>query len=173
MEEYEKAIEFEIGDKVVHPYHGAGIVIGIEERDFTEEFRRYYVIDLIAYNGILMVPITNAQKIGLRQVCETSAIPRVMEILCAPPNELPEDHKERRAWLEEKMKDRDIESVTEVVRDLAWRERRDGLTTVDARLYEEAQTFLASELALVEGMELEEAKEKLHAILEKGWSNSA
>lgn len=164
-EEYGGTTTFKIGDKVVHPYHGAGMVIDIEEKEFLEEFKRYYVIDLIAYERTLMIPIENAHEIGLRQAFKATAIPHIMDILRAPPERLPGNYRKRQAWIKEKMEEGDVESITEVLRDLVWYRREDRLTKIDARLYERAQMLLAGELALAEGIKLKEAKERLHAAL--------
>jgi len=51
---------FEIGDKVVHPFHGAGVIISIEGKEFLEERGRYYVIDLLTCEGVVMVPVASA-----------------------------------------------------------------------------------------------------------------
>ena len=81
---------FDIGDKVVHPAHGAGTVIAIEEKNILDKANRYYVIDLVSQNGVmLMVPVTDARTIGLRQVIEEAAISRVFEVLNSPPNVYP------------------------------------------------------------------------------------
>jgi len=156
---------FKIGDKVVHPYHGAGMVIDIEEKRFLEESGRYYIIELVACEGIVMVPIDNVQKIGLRRVSETRAISRAMDVLASTPDPLSSDHRERQAYAQEKLKTGDLITVTEVVRNLAWRNQQKGLTMADSKLYQRAQTFLASELALARGIELQEAMEQLQTAL--------
>jgi len=156
---------FKIGDKVVHPYHGAGMVINIEEKRFLKERGRYYIIDLLAYDGIVMVPTNNIQKIGLRRVSGTRAISRAMNTLASTPDTLSSDHRERQARAQEKLNTGDLIKVTEVVRNLAWRNHQGGLTMADNKLYQRAQTFLASELALARGIELQEAKELLQTAL--------
>lgn len=157
---------FKIGDKVVHPYHGAGRVVDIEEKKFLEERGRYYIIDLVACDGVVMVPTDNVQKIGLRRVSGTRDISRAMATLTSTPDMLSSDHRERQARAEEKLKTGDLIEVTEVVRNLSWRNHQKGLTMADNKLYRRAQTFLASELALAKGIELKEAKEQLQTALD-------
>ncbi len=157
---------FKIGDKVVHPYHGAGKVVDIEEKKFLEERGRYYIIDLVACDGVVMVPTDNVQKIGLRRVSGTRDISRAMATLTSTPDMLSSDHRERQARAEEKLKTGDLIEVTEVVRNLSWRNHQKGLTMADNKLYRRAQTFLASELALAKGIELKEAKEQLQTALD-------
>ena len=153
---------FKIGDNVVHPYHGAGRVIDIKEKSFLKENGRYYII---ACDSIVMVPTNNIQKIGLRQVSGTRAISRAMATLTSTPDTLSSDHRERQARAQEKLNTGDLIKVTEVVRNLAWRNQQSGLTMADNKLYQRAQTFLASELALARGIELQEAMEQLQTAL--------
>jgi CarD family transcriptional regulator len=156
---------FQIGDKVVHPYHGAGKVIDIKEKNLLKQRGRYYIIDLIASDGIVMVPIDKVQRIGLRRVSGRRAISRAMATLASTPDTLSSDHRERQARAQEKLNTGDLIKVTEVVRNLAWRNHEGRLTMADNKLYQRAQTFLASELALARGIELQEAMEQLQTAL--------
>ena len=156
---------FKIGDKVVHPYHGAGMVVEIEEKKLLRKCGRYYVIDLIAYDGIVMVPIDKVQEIGLRRVSGKRAISRAMNTLASTPDTLSSDHRERQARAQEKLNTGEIIKVTEVVRNLAWRNHQGGLTIADNKIYQRAQTFLASELALAKEIELQEAMKQVQMAL--------
>ena len=156
---------FEIGDRVVHPSHGAGKVIDIKEKNFLKELGCYYIIDLVAYSGIVMVPIDNVQGIGLRPVSGRRVVSHAMDILASTPDTLPSDFKERQAGVQEKLKTGNFITITEVVRNLAGRNRQKGLTMADSRLYQRAQSFLASELALAKGIELQDAMKQLQIAL--------
>ena len=59
---------YKVGDKIVHPAHGAGVIAAIEQKDLLDEFNRYYVIELAAQDLRLMVPVRTAPDIGLRKV---------------------------------------------------------------------------------------------------------
>ncbi len=156
---------FKIGDKVVHPYHGAGMVVDIEEKKLLTERGRYYIIDLVASDGILMVPTNNVQRIGLRRVSGRRAISRAMNTLTSTPDTLSSDHRERQARAQEKLNTGDLIEVTKVMRNLAWRNHEGRLTMADNKIYQRAQTFLASELSLARGVELQEAMEQLQTAL--------
>jgi CarD family transcriptional regulator len=156
---------FQIGDKVVHPYHGAGMVVDIKEKKLLKQHGRYYIIDLVASDGLVMVPTNNVQRIGLRRVSGRRAISRAMDTLASTPDTLSSDHRERQARAQEKLNTGDLIKVTEVVRNLAWRNHQGRLTMADNKLYQRAQTFLASELALARGIELQEAMEQLQTAL--------
>ena len=160
---------FKIGDKVVHPYHGAGMVIDIEEKMLLKEYRRYYIVDLVACDGVVMVPTRDTQKIGLRRVSGRQAISQALNTLTSTPDTLSSDHRERQARAQEKLNTGDLIEVTEVMRNLGWRNHQGRLTMADNKLYQRAQTFLASELSLAKGIELQEAMNQLQTVLNDEW----
>jgi CarD family transcriptional regulator len=139
--------------------------VDIEDKKFLEGCGRYYIIDLVACDGVVMVPTDKVQQIGLRRISGTRDISRAMDTLASTPDKLSSDHRERQARAEEKLKTGDLIEVTEVVRNLAWRNHQKGLTMADNKLYRRAQAFLASELALAKGIELQEALEQLEIAL--------
>jgi len=164
---------FAVGDKVVHPDHGAGIVTAIEQLDVLDEFNHYYVISPIASQMRLLVPIRNAEQIGLRPAVNTNALSKTLAILQGPPNSLPEDYKERQAQIQEQLRSADLESVCTVVRDLTWLRQMSGLTARDSELLQRATVLLAGEFALVKGVALEEAERELQITLHQSLATLA
>jgi CarD family transcriptional regulator len=157
---------FDIGDKVVHPTHGAGQVTGIEKQDLLEQYHRYYIIDLAADDRTLMIPVSNAEEIGLRSISHEAALSQVWHILDATAKTLPDDHRKRQERIQEKLKTGDVVKVAEVVRDLSALKREDHLTSFDTRLLERAEQFLACEIALVEGVQVSEAERMISETLD-------
>jgi CarD family transcriptional regulator len=149
---------FDIGDKVVHPTHGAGLVKGIKKQDLLEQYHRYYVIDLAADDRTLMIPVSNAEEIGLRSISQEAALSQVWHILSATAETLPDDYKKRQERIQEKLKTGDAIKVAEVIRDLSTLKREDRLTSFDTKLFERAQQFLACEVALIEEVQISEAE---------------
>ena len=159
---------FDIGDKVVHPAHGAGQVKGIKEQDILEQYHRYYVIDLAFDGRTLMIPVSNAEEIGLRSISQQAALSQVWHTLGAAAEPLPDDHKRRQECIQEKLKTGDVMEVAEVIRDLSALKREDHLTSFDTQLLEKAQQFLACEVALVEGMQVSQSERMISETLDSG-----
>lgn len=65
---------FDIGDKVVYPMHGAGVIESIEEKEILGEKQKYYVMRLPLGNMKVMVPMKNVKSIGLREVVDEETI---------------------------------------------------------------------------------------------------
>ena len=159
---------FDVGDKVVHPIHGAGLVIGIKKQDLLEQYHRYYVIDLAVDDRTLMIPVSKAEEIGLRSISRKAALSQVWHTLGAAAKTLLDDYKKRQERIQEKLKTGDVIRVAEVIRDLSARKREDRLTSFDTRLLERAQQFLSSEVALVEGVPVNEAERMIYETLDNG-----
>jgi CarD family transcriptional regulator len=162
---------FEARDKVVHPQHGAGIIVGFKD-DVLKGFGRYYVIDLVAYERTVMIPVDGADDIGLRQVSAPTVLARVLKTLTASPTLLPGNYTERQAGIGERLKTGDIIEVAGVVRDLAWHSRRKKLTMVDSSLFDQARKFLASELALAKDIDMAEAMGWVDCTLNECWDQA-
>ena len=157
---------FDIGDKVVHPTHGAGQVTDIKKQDLLEQYQRYYVIDLAVDDRTLMIPVSKAEEIGLRCISQETALSKVWRTLGATAETLPDDHKRRQEYIQEKLKTGDAIQVAEVVRDLSALKREDHLTSFDTKLLERAQQFLSSEVALVEGVQVSEVERIIYETLD-------
>jgi CarD family transcriptional regulator len=157
---------FDVGDKVVHPTHGAGKVKGIEEQDLLEQYHRYYIIDLAVDDRTLMIPVSNAEEIGLRSISQRADLSQMWHTLSATAETLPGDHKRRQEHIQEKLKTGATLKIAEVVRDLSSLKREDHLTSFDTRLLERAQQFLASEVAMVEEVQVSEAERMIYETLD-------
>ena len=159
---------FKVKDAVVHPNYGAGVITEIKERHIYGQGKPYYSIDLLSQPGTtVMVPVGKEESIGLRRPIAKSRISRLWRILRDEPGALPTDHKERYAEIEERLHDCDFFRTAEVVRDLAWRrEEKRQLTAVGKRLYRTGLEFLASELAAVQGSDMDAAEAQIAERLE-------
>ena len=163
---------FKSGDAIVHPLRGAGIVVRVEERQWHGSKDMYYRIELLGQPGSsLMIPIEAAKKIGVRRAISRSKLNHVWRVLRANPQTLPDKHKERYQLLEDKLHAGDIFEVAEVVRDMAWRQQREGrLTTLGKRMYEEGLMLLAGEVAAAQGVDLADAEAEVKERLKKTMS---
>lgn len=155
---------FSIGDKVVHPLYGAGTVVSIDRKQINLQCQAYYIIELLTMQGTLMVPVERADQVGLRYPVEK--VETVIQILQSEPANLPNDHRERQDAIWSTIRTGDTVKISEVVRNLAWRDRESKLTAADAQLFQRAQEFLAGELALCQGVELEIAQRQVELALE-------
>ena len=65
---------FSIGDKIVYPMHGAGIIKNIEEKEILGEKAFYFILELPICQMKLMVHVNNSQKLGLSDIVNEETI---------------------------------------------------------------------------------------------------
>jgi CarD family transcriptional regulator len=128
-------IDFEIGDHVVYPHHGAGQVVKKEEKNILGEVREYLTIKILHNDMTVMVPCQNAGKAGLRRVIDPETVKKVLAVLAADVSEMPKNWNRRFKHNRDKIKTGDIYELAEVVRNLAVREQDKGLSTGEKREY--------------------------------------
>src|ERR1044072_5934348 len=139
-------VEFEVGDNVVYPHHGAGKVVKKEEKNILGEVRQYLTIKILHNDMTVMVPCENAAKAGLRRVIDEETVKKVLAVLAADVSEMPKNWNRRFKHNRDKIKTGDIYELAEVVRNLAVREQDKGLSTGEKQMYTRAKKILASEM---------------------------
>lgn len=142
---------FKIGDKVVYPMHGAGIIEGIEEKEFLGKCQRYYVLRLPIKEMKVMLPTDNIDTLGLRDVVQENVIADVLIKLGESQSDMSSNWNRRYRNNMEKIKTGDILDVAEVVRDLQIMDKEKGLSTGERKMLSNTKQILVSELALVQG----------------------
>jgi CarD family transcriptional regulator len=137
--------KFEVGDNVVYPHHGAGVVRKKETKDLMGEKRDYLTINILHNNMTVMVPCENANRAGLRRVIDEEQVKKVIGVLTDEVSEMPKNWNRRFKHNREKIKTGDVYELAEVVRNLAIREWEKGLSTGEKQMYTRAKKILASE----------------------------
>ena len=156
---------FNIGDKVVYPMHGAGVIENIEEREISGETVRYYIIKLPMGEMKAMVPLNKVNEVGLRQVIDEEEILKVFEVLKSESSNMPINWNHRYRANLEKIKSGSIFEVAEVVRNLVTRDRQKGLSTGEKKMLENARRILISELVLAKNVSQNKMEEMLDSYL--------
>jgi len=164
-------IEYEIGDNVVYPHHGAGKVLKKEQKTVLGEEREYLTIKILHNDMTVMVPCENAGKAGLRRVIGEEAVAKVLSVLRDDVSEMPKNWNRRFKHNREKIKTGDVYELAEVVRNLAIRESEKGLSTGEKQMYTRAKKILASELMYALEMGEDEAEEHLDSLIEDAHSD--
>jgi len=157
---------FKVGDRVVHPQHGVGHVVKLEDREFEPGVIKGYYEISIPGGSTLWAPV-DIQTSGLRKLAEKSDIARCRKILESHPSPLVADARLRQADLADRLKLGTIRSQCEVVRDLYAHGEHKSLYGTIANFFRTAQNVLCQEWAVVEGITLSQAIEEVNALLEK------
>ena len=156
---------FRIGDKIVHPMHGAGIVDGIVTRKVNGVLRDYYSLRLPVGDMVVMIPTESCREIGVRAILTGD---QVEQILCQiaglevalEPNW---NHRYRENML--RLKSGDLMEVAKVVKSLMLRESRRGLSTGERKMLHSAKQILISEIGMAQSISYKEAESRMDAAL--------
>src|ERR1700752_1247287 len=158
-------LEFEIGDSVVYPHHGAGKVLREEVKEVLGESREYLTIKILHNDMTVMVPTENAALAGLRRVIDEDTVKKVLAVLQDECSEMPKNWNRRFKHNRDKIKTGDIYELAEVVRNLATRECEKGLSTGEKQMFTRAKKILASELMYALELDEDGAEEHLDNLL--------
>ena len=158
-------LEYQIGDSVVYPHHGAGKVLKKEQKEVLGEKREYLTIKILHNDMTVMVPCENAGKAGLRRVIDDDDVQKVLGVLRDDVSDMPKNWNRRFKHNRDKIKTGDVFELAEVVRNLAIREADKGLSTGEKQMYTRAKKILASELMYALEMEEGEAEEHLEELI--------
>ena len=164
-----ECIDFEVGDNVVYPHHGAGQVVKKQDKEVLGEVRQYLTIKILHNDMTVMVPCANAGKAGLRRVIDDETVKKVLAVLADDVSDMPKNWNRRFKHNRDKIKTGDIYELAEVVRNLAVREQDKGLSTGEKQMYTRAKKVLASEMMYA----LEKTEDEAEAYLDEVLSRTA
>ena len=148
---------FSIGDKIVYPMHGAGIIEKIEEKKILGEIRKYYILNVPYGDMKIMIPVDSSREIGIRSIISDEELGCVLELLSGETSEMSTNWNRRYRENMEKLKTGDVLEVAEVVRNLMRTDRQKKLSTGEKKMLTNAKQILSSEIILIKGIELSEA----------------
>ena len=149
---------FSVGDKIVHPMHGAGTISAIEEKNIGNETEEYYIISMPGEVKV-MVPIAKAEQIGVRNIIAESDVSKVLGILEEDETEMSNNWNKRYRDNTDKMRSENIFEVADVIRNLSFKQKEKGLSTGEKKMLNNAKQILVSELVLAEHSSKEEVEQ--------------
>lgn len=158
-------MQFEVGETVVYPHHGAAQIVEVKKRTIRGEEKVYLKLNVAQGDLTIEVPAENVDLVGVRDVIGREGLDRVFEVLRAPFVEEPTNWSRRYKANLEKLASGDVIKVSEVVRDLWRRDQDRGLSAGEKRMLAKARQILISELALAEKTDEDQASTVLDEVL--------
>ncbi|EEM15991.1 CarD family transcriptional regulator [Bacillus pseudomycoides] len=143
---------FQIGDNIVYPMQGAGIIKAIEEKEISGEKQQYYVIKMSASNMEVMIPTGKILSSNIRPVTDITALTRIIDIFQHGESDRLLTWKQRYKVNTDKIKTGKIQEGAEVVRDLMRMQKEKALNASEKKMLDNAHEFLISELGLIKGI---------------------
>lgn len=156
---------FHVGDKIVHPMHGAGVIDSIVTKKVNGVVRDYYILKLPVGGMLVMIPTENSEEIGVRPIVEPARADAVIDAL--PRIEVEADSNWNRRYRENmlRLKSGDLYEVARVMKSLMLRDEKRGLSTGERKMLHSAKQILISEIVLSESSSYEEVESRINRAL--------
>ena len=156
---------FKIGDKIVHPMHGAGVVDSIVTKKVNGVVREYYILKIPIGGMLVMIPTGNSEEIGVRPIVDREEADRV--IAAIPGIEVDMTQNWNRRYRENmlRIKSGDLIEVARVVKGLMIRDGDRGLSTGERKMLHSAKQILISEIVLSQSSSYEEVEDRINRAL--------
>lgn len=149
---------FSIGDKVVYPMQGIGIIERIEEKIFSGENKEYIIIRILSNNLEIMIPSDKISNSSLRKISDSSTLETVLFNLTNQNNqEKTISTKERYQLNATKIKSGSLKDSAEVVYDLILMNKEKTLNSSEKQLFNTARKFLVQEVSIIKDISENEA----------------
>ena len=143
---------FQIGDHIVYPMHGAGVIRAIEDKEVLGKTQPYYIINITHSGMEIMLPTNRVDQLNIRPVTELVALTDLIQVYQSGESDSTLVWKQRYKLNTEKIKTGTIQDGAEVVRDLLRLKEEKALNESEKKMLDQAKGFLLSELALIEGI---------------------
>ncbi len=159
-------MQFEVGETVIYPHHGAAQIIDVKKRKIGGSQKVFLKLQVKQGDLTIEVPADNCDLVGVRDVINDEGLEEVYSVLRETLTEEPANWSRRYKANLEKLASGDVIRVSEVVRDLWRREQDKGLSAGEKRMLAKARQILSSEVALARKGSEEEAEALIDEVLE-------
>lgn len=161
-----KIRQFKAGDLAVYPAHGVGRIEAIESRVVNGETHNFYIMKIIENNMVIMIPTSNVESVGLRDVIPEKEIPKIMDVMRAQRDMAIDNQTWNRRYREymDKIKTGSLYEVAEVFRDLSLLKQTKDLSFGERKLYDTAHTLLIKELSMARNTDEKTVMDEIEAL---------
>lgn len=156
---------YEVGDKIVHPMHGAGVVESIVSQKIDGKNKEYYVFKMPVGSMLVMIPISNSDGIGVRPVINSVQAEELIGTFGEIDADMTSNWNRRYRENMLRIKSGDIAEVAKVVKGLMCREAQRGLSTGERKMLHSAKVILISEIVLAQSSSFEEIEQRVNAAM--------
>jgi len=155
---------YQIGEKIVHPMYGAGIIESLDEKEIDGVSQRYYVLQIPVGNLTIMISAAKAESQGIRNIHSADEVVQIIQSITDASIDMPDNWNQRYKENMERIKSGQLSEVALVYRNLLMRERERGLSTAEKKLMTTAKQIILSELMLAKDLERTDAEILLEEI---------
>ena len=158
---------FSVGDKVVYPNHGVGVIEQISSRTIGSTVERFYLLKIQASSLKVMVPFENVNSVGMRKVVRNGEIQKILDYLCDGKCDSNADWKDRFKENSDKMRTGSLMEVAVVLKSLLQLGQSKPLSFREKKMLERARYLLVSELSMAKPWSESDVEDALTKALAK------
>ena len=158
---------FTVGDKIVYPMHGAGIIQNLEEKDIDGQVSVYYVVNIPIGNLTVTISSKKINSLGIRYVTTKEEALVILNNFTEIPQGIPENWNKRYEYNLEKIKSGEFGKVLEVYICLYLREKAKVLSGMEKKLLSSAKQIFLSELIISQNIRKDFAENMLENFIKK------
>ena len=158
---------FQIGDKVVYPNHGVGVIEQISSRTIGAVVEKFYLLKIKSSSLKVMVPFHNVENVGLRRVVRNGEVQKVLTALTDGKCDNHTDWKYRFKENSDRMRTGSLLEVAGVLKSLLVLGQSKPLSFREKKMLERARYLLVSELAMAKNVDEPEIEQLLSKTLSK------
>lgn len=156
---------FRVGDKVVYPAHGVGVVESVQSRTVGGAEQKFYMVTVLETGMKIMVPVSQAEVVGLRKIVDAKTVEKVYEILRDRSVEICRQTWNRRyREYTQKIKTGSVFEIAKVIRDLSVLKSDKELSFGERKMLDTAQGLLVKEISIAKSRPEETIKAELQEI---------
>jgi CarD family transcriptional regulator len=157
--------EFKVGEKVVYPAHGVGVIESLQVRNVSGTQKKFYMLRIVDNEMTIMIPTENVQTVGLRRIIGRDMVSKVYKILRERKVEVDQQTWNRRyREYTEKIKTGSVLEIAKVLRDLFVLKADKELSFGERKMLDTARNLLVKELAIARSFPEEKIMEELKTI---------
>ncbi len=159
---------FRSGELAVYPAHGVGKITGVETREVSGESKHFYILKVLDTEATIMVPVENADNVGLRKIVKKSLVPKVYDILKDKDGVILDNQTWNRRYRDytDKIKSGCVMEVAKVLRDLYLLKFDKELSFGERKMFDTAKNLLIKELSIASKTKELAVEEELDRILQ-------
>src|SRR5512136_1011705 len=165
-------MDFRIGEKVVYPNHGVGIIEEVSRRSVNGIPEEFYMLRIHSNASLVMVPTSNVKSVGLRRIIKKTDVQGLFKMLEEDFFEPEADWKDRYKEHCDKMRTGSIFQVAEVLKNLVYLSLRKSLSFREKRMLDRARQLLISEVACVRGVSEKSVEDHVDRALAEAYARS-
>ena len=140
-------VTFQVGDKVIYPNHGLGIVERIEEKTILGTTCGFFHLRIVSNDTTVLVPVANVDGVGLRKAITDDEVDRLFTLLSDGKIDNHQNWKGRFKDNSDKMRTGSIYDMADVLKNLTFLSKSKSLSFREKRMLDRARALIVTEVS--------------------------